>query len=274
MRKGAKIFITIILILIVILVLRSLLINQSHGNGFSNNNIEYGQASKQKFDFYPSTIPSDTLIIVVHGGAWIAGDKEYMSQSAKFFASKGYEVINMNYRLAPSWKYDAPLQDIALVIKKINSNPERYNLKPNYKIVLVGHSAGAHLATLYGLEETQYGTQEISEVVGLAGPYDLTQINFGQQITRALDSFRGDYSLDEISPTTHITYEDQTKFLLINGGQDALVPVEQVSIFKEKLENKNVYVETLIVPERDHNTILSFIPSNDLVAQKIVGFIE
>jgi acetyl esterase/lipase len=274
MRKGEKVFVTVVLIIILFIILRGLIIVQNHGNGFANNDISYGQDAKQKFDFYSPAIPSDRLIVIIHGGAWVLGDKEMFAEHSKFFSKKGYSVVDMNYRLTPKWSYDSQLVDISLVLKKIAQNPERYNLKSNYKVVLIGHSAGAHLATMYGLKETEYGTPNIDYVVGLAGPYDLTNFQMSPKLRKLFDSFRGDFSESEVSPIKHIPFNDQTKFLLVGGGKDTLVLQNQMDSFAEKLDQKEVYVEKLFMPDRNHNTLENFIPANDQVAQKIISFIE
>lgn len=304
MKRNAKILLMIFAILMVfVLLVRIVNLNRNHtqpednqlppSDGNNNNgdnqgdnttyintpifNIRYGTAPLEIFDFYPpfGDENSDTLVVFVHGGAWVAGDKNYFTSSAVFFALKGYSVVNMDYRLAPTWTYPAQLNDITSVLNYVNLRREEFKLNPNYKIVLVGHSAGGHLVDLYGVRENDYGGVNVNEVVSLAGPTDLVSYYQSEEnIDPFLDAFLGNTSKEEASPSKNVPQGENTKYLLILGGADPLVPQNQVTIFENALKEKGAYVETLIVPGRDHNSIYNQIPQNDRVAQKILEFIQ
>jgi acetyl esterase/lipase len=285
MQKNTKILLLVLGILVVFLMLVGLIRNARNNNGnfqdgtvpTVNFNIKYGEYPKQMFDFYAPTSGqnSDSLIIIIHGGAWILGDKSQFSSHSKFFAGKGFSVVNMNYRLAPTWKYDTQLRDITNLINFVDSNRERFKLNPGYKIILVGHSAGAHLSDLYGVRESYYGgSKNIDSVISLAGPTDIPVYNPTGELDRALNAFIGDATKEEISPSRNVPQNEKTRFLLIIGSDDPLVPENQVTIFENALKEKNAYVEILIVPGRNHNSIEDRIPNNDEVAQKILNFIN
>ncbi|VVB79232.1 alpha/beta hydrolase fold protein [uncultured archaeon] len=298
MKKQWKILILIFAILIVFLMLVSFVRNNRQnnpndgGNLQSNLNIQYGTNPFQKFDFYApaGNVNSDTLIVIVHGGAWAAGDKSQFTPHSVFFSNKGYSAVNMNYRLAPytnpssnpDWSYKNPLYDISSVLKKVESDPARYKLNPGYKIVLIGHSAGGHLSNLYGVEESAFGgDQPIADVISLAGPTDFVSLETQGWESKAVEVYLNGASYDEASPARQVKSGDGTKYLLVlgivqgtNPPSDGLVPEQQVTIFEQMLKEKNDYVETLILQGRDHNTIQSLIPSNDAVAQKILTFIQ
>lgn len=239
-------------------------------------NVKYGDKDKnQVFDFYTSGNETETLMVIVHGGGWTMGDKKQLSSISEFFAEQGYSVINMNYRLAPDWKYDAPLQDIASVLKLVNSNTSKYGLKNDYKIALLGHSAGAHLTALYSLKEADYDTKEINYEIGLAGPYDLEEIKDQPLISKAVDSFLDKTPRSEASAPNQVKTNESTKFLLFNGDQDALVPVFQMQNFEKALKDKNAYVETYVIPGRNHGSLISSIPqSGDEVGDRILNFLS
>lgn len=284
MKKPWKILILIFAIIIVLFLLVSVVKNNrpnTPGNSQSNFNIAYGSDPDQKYDFFKpeGNKNSDTLIILIHGGAWIAGDKAGFTSMGQFFSNKGYSVINMNYRKTegknPNWDYREPLWDISTVLSIVQANPEKFNLNPGYKIVLIGHSAGGHLSNLYGVRETYYsGNKNVDYVVSLAGPTDFVSLQSEGWVSPLLDKYLNGVSKEEASPARHVSYGDNTKFLLVLGLRDNLVPLQQVEIFEDKLQEGNVYVDTLVLSERDHNTIVSMIPQNDAVAQKILDFIQ
>lgn len=87
-------------------------------------------------------------IVSIHGGGYVYGSKEIYRRYGMDMARRGFAFVNFNYRLAPRWKFPAPLEDTNEVMKWICENDRRYHLDPQ-KIILVGDSAGAQLASQY-----------------------------------------------------------------------------------------------------------------------------
>lgn len=127
-------------------------------------NIAYGAHPQQQMDVYlPANRTAQTpLVIFLHGGGFVAGDKNDTKKMAEFFTAKGYAVVNANYRLVDatgleqspvlhqpsSIKISDQLADIKALVNKIAT------LAPGWGIstgnwILAGHSAGATLALLY-----------------------------------------------------------------------------------------------------------------------------
>lgn len=88
------------------------------------------------------------VIVSVHGGGWVYGDKELYQFYCMSLAQRGFAVVNFSYRLAPESKYPAPLEDTNSVIEWMYENQETYLLDMEH-VFLVGDSAGGHLAGLY-----------------------------------------------------------------------------------------------------------------------------
>jgi acetyl esterase len=85
-------------------------------------------------------------VMYVHGGAFTTLSKDTHRVMALSFAARGYVVFNINYRLAPSHAYPAPLEDAAAALWWVETNAARYGADPS-RIVLAGESAGANLVT-------------------------------------------------------------------------------------------------------------------------------
>lgn len=88
------------------------------------------------------------VIVSVHGGGWVYGDKELYQFYGMSLAQRGFAVVNFTYRLAPEYKYPAPLEDINMVIGWMYQNKKEYGLDMDH-VFMVGDSAGGHLAGLY-----------------------------------------------------------------------------------------------------------------------------
>lgn len=88
------------------------------------------------------------VIVSVHGGGWVYGDKELYQFYCMSLAQRGFAVVNFTYRLAPEHKYPAQVEDVNRVMEWIFRNGAQYGFNLE-KIFLVGDSAGAHLAGIY-----------------------------------------------------------------------------------------------------------------------------
>jgi acetyl esterase/lipase len=280
LSKPVMAVIAVVILLIIGMVIAFSVVKRAQNNppiGAELINQKYANDDAlQKFDFYPPKAQSNTLVIVVHGGAWVAGDKSYMNPVAKFFHGMGYPVVNMDYRLAPKWKYPSPLRDIASMINYANSHRTEFNLSDNFKIVLIGHSAGGHLVEMYGLKDSTYGTQGIWKVIALAGPSDLVNIEASRLRDVLADMILDDQTTkQDASPLYNIPSSDSTEYLLVVGSEDELVEERQITDFASALNQKGIYAEQLIVPGRTHNTIYSEINNpDDAVAEKIKSFLN
>ena len=112
-------------------------------------NISYGSHGKWNLldVYYPdgTTHPLPT-IVSIHGGGYVYGNKEIYRRYGMDMARRGFAFVNFNYRLAPKWRFPAPLWDTNSVMEWICKNAVRYHLDPT-RIILVGDSAGAQLAS-------------------------------------------------------------------------------------------------------------------------------
>ncbi len=88
------------------------------------------------------------VIVSIHGGGWVYGDKELYQFYCMSLAERGFAVVNFTYRLAPESKFPAQLEDTNLVMKWVFENGAEYGFDLE-NIFMVGDSAGAHLLGLY-----------------------------------------------------------------------------------------------------------------------------
>lgn len=116
------------------------------------DDILYGSDTKwQLLDVYrPAAMEGMKLpvIVSVHGGAWVYGDKERYQYYCMSLAQNGFAVVNFSYRLAPEYKFPSQLEDTNSVFTWVLEHAEEYGFDARY-IFAVGDSAGAHLLSLY-----------------------------------------------------------------------------------------------------------------------------
>ena len=117
------------------------------------DNIFYGPDKETNYlDLYlPKNIIEKLplpVIVSIHGGGWVYGNKDIMQFYCMSLAQKGFAVINFSYRLAPKYKHPTPFIDTNNVFSWIIGNANKYNLDTN-NIFAVGDSVGANILALY-----------------------------------------------------------------------------------------------------------------------------
>ena len=117
------------------------------------DDIAYGPDAKwQSLDVYrpEGTAASDGMpvIVSVHGGGWVYGDKELYHLYCMDLARRGFVVVNFTYRLAPEFKFPASMEDTCAVFNWTVDHIAEYGGDPE-KVFAVGDSAGAHMLGLF-----------------------------------------------------------------------------------------------------------------------------
>jgi len=85
------------------------------------------------------------VLLVIHGGSFVAGDKYNRRLLSRWSAERGYFVVNINYGLGPKNKFPEPIKHVAYALNWIEANAEKYNLDLD-NIVVNGDSAGGYMA--------------------------------------------------------------------------------------------------------------------------------
>jgi acetyl esterase/lipase len=146
----------------------------------------FAETERQTLDiFAPAATESERLPVVlfVHGGTWIAGDKNHFGLNrgvGRFLARHGIVAVLINYRLSPHVKHPEHARDVARAFAWTCRNIARYGGDPA-RIILAGHSAGAHLACLVATDKTYLADPALKltdrdraglcGVVGVSGVY-------------------------------------------------------------------------------------------------------
>ena len=170
--------------------------------------VAYGPHPRNILDIYkPSRGSSPSpVVIFVHGGAYVGGDKSYYGNVTTWFARQGVLGVNATYRLAPSAKWPAATEDIAGMVKWTRENAARFGGDPN-RIVLIGHSAGAtHVANyIFNRSLQPSGGPGVAGTVLISGRYRLSY-DPADPNGKAMQAYLGEDALayGDRSAITHI----------------------------------------------------------------------
>lgn len=143
----------------------------------------YSEASRNprrnRLDLYlPAGIPEKPpLVMFVHGGSWIGGNKGRHHRLGERLAARGIACAAINYRLSPFAKFPEHAEDCAAAFAWLRANADRHGFDRDAMFAM-GHSAGGHLCALLALDrdlQKKFGLEPsmIRGVVGLSGVYDV-----------------------------------------------------------------------------------------------------
>ena len=151
----------------------------------TEKNISFGSDGKfTAMDiYYPKSDEKLPVLVNVHGGGVVRGDKALRSGISRFFASNGWFVANINYRRAPKWKFPSATEDTINALNFVNTLGDKYNIDLK-RIVLVGDSAGGFYAShamaaitdealRKGLNLPEYKGEKIKALVAFCAPFNL-----------------------------------------------------------------------------------------------------
>lgn len=150
--------------LLILFLVISLHSNASNIKNLAIKDLAYGNHPLQKLDVYQSSNASNApILFMVHGGAWRRGDKAakaVVKNKVDRWIAKGFIFISINYRLLPEADPFKQADDVATALKFVQSNASQWGGDPS-QIILMGHSAGAHLINILSASSTIKAAHEL-----------------------------------------------------------------------------------------------------------------
>lgn len=226
-------------------------------SGYRNaTSIPYGDKPRQKLDIFQPTVTHNGIVVVFfYGGGWRMGERAQYRFVAQTLTRQGATVVIADYRLHPEVVYPAFMQDTAAAVAWTYRNIAHYGGDPK-KIFLVGHSAGAHIATLLALDAQFLAAQGLRSdvlagVVGLATPADFAATLGAQYRPAFVDQAR----LDLAQPVRYVR-GDAPPMLLQHGGDDTVVLPRNSLVLADKIKAAGGQARAIIYPGTGHSGIL------------------
>jgi arylformamidase len=209
--------------------------------------IPYGPDPRQRLDAYlPAQAAGAPIIVMVHGGAWMVGNKAMPNvvdnKVAYWVQQKGYVFVSVNYRLSPQADPRVQARDVATALAKAQSLAASSWGGDPAKVILMGHSAGAHLAALLGASPAlarEAGARPWLGTVALdSAALDLERIMNARHMRFYDRVFGADPAYwRSVSPSSMLA-ADATPMLLVCSTQRADSPCAQAQDFAAKVNAK------------------------------------
>ena len=229
--------------------------------GYSvQENVAYGLRARHRLDLFRTQTPREhrPLIVFVHGGAWMHGDKKDYRFIGEAFAKEGFDVAVINYHLAPEHIFPASIDDLSLALNYLNVHQLKYQISTE-KVVLMGHSAGAFnvMSALYHPKpyEIQCRSQ-ITAIIGLAGPYHFDYK--GDPI--CADAFDQNRPYQEVMPYYFVEPNTVKHYLLVAENDD-VVGLSNAVDLDRRLKEKGNYSQLWTVPRIGHISMIGLVSS-------------
>jgi arylformamidase len=228
--------------------------------------LRYGSGPKQTLDLFPAARPRGALLFI-HGGYWRALDKSDHSFVARPLVEHGTGVAVLNYDLCPDVSIARIIEECREAMAWLTREGARHGV-PVERLVVAGHSAGAHLvAMLFATDWAAYGVpaSAIAAGVAISGVFDLeplVQVSFNAEL--GLDTGKA-----RAASPVYLTPRVRAPLLLAAGAKETSEFIRQSWLLWERWPecHPSGRKGPLFVPERHHFSVVSDLgdPGSELV---------
>jgi acetyl esterase/lipase len=208
------------------------------------------------------------IVAFIHGGGWSIGDKSnsfHGAQKAPAFVERGYVFASLNYRLSPAVMHPAHVQDVAAAIAWLHEHAAAFGGDAQ-RLVVMGHSAGAHLAALVATDARRLGAHGLAlsalkgsipiDGAGYNIPEEMREMRrFGPLARMYRDAFGTDARVwEDASPGLHAAgARGMPPFFIPHTARAAAV--QQSRELAEAVRRGGSPAETFLSPNQNHMQI-------------------
>ena len=225
---------------------------QHRDDSGASTNLAYGDAPREKLDFFPGRNPTGPLLVYIHGGYWQRGDKDMYSFVTEGFVKHSVACAVLNYDLTPAVRMGHIPPQIRKAIAWLWHNASELGYSQD-KIFVMGHSAGGHLtammmATDWPSVDAALPGDLVRGGIPISGLFELeplvhTTINDGPQMD--IEEARG------LSPTFIPPCTDAPQLVVVGGGETEEF-FRQADDYAAKFQTERRHIERYDVPDMDH----------------------
>lgn len=233
-------------------------------------------------DIYaPERCEKCPVMVFIHGGAWRTGDKGNHGKKGLFFAQKGFVFVSVNYRTFPRARFPLFVEDVSDAVAWIHENIHKYGGDGN-RIILMGHSAGAHIAALVSYEKDFLRRRGMppdiirGSILLDGGAYDLISLRdsfpllFEKTIRPVFG--KGDEELRRASPVYRIERGFNPPTLIVHTERPA--SASQARILMERLKETNSKAVIYCACGMSHRQVNTDIGEDNQLTETLLEFVR
>lgn len=226
--------------------------------------IAYGSDHRQAISYFAPKGDSQTpaLILFVHGGGWALGDRDQaIHHKAKHFTAAGYAFASAGYRLLPDAPVEMQARDIGAALGAIRRQATEHGFDA-HRIILMGHSAGAHLAALVATAPEYSAAEDFSAIAGVilldGAGYDVPA-NMAARLRPVASIYDRAFGSDParqaaLSPITHTAAPNAPEWLVLYVA-DRAQSREQSTWLASALTKAGAQAQAIAITGTDHGRL-------------------
>ena len=219
----------------------------------------YGGHQRQAIDVYEpaGVVEPRPLVLFVHGGGWRMGDRNRVQTKPAHYGAQNLYFASAGYRLLPDTPVEDQARDLGAAVAALVGQAGSIGFDPS-RIVLMGHSAGAHLAALVATDP-QYAGEAFGAIRGVVlldgAGYDVAQ-HMEDAPFEARRIYEDAFGFDParhraLSPVTHVGGRDAPNWLALYV-EDRAIAGTQARLLVDGLSAAGRSAKAVPIPDTDH----------------------
>lgn len=232
------------------------------GGALVAEGVAYGPHPRQAVDVYRPERPGVAPVLVYfYGGNWNSGSRRDYAFVGKTFSARGFVTVLADYRLMPEHPFPAFVEDGAAAVRLARLRAGEWGGDAG-RLFIAGHSAGAYIAAMLGVEARWLGAvgesrRAVRAIAGIAGPYDFYP--FTNSITAATFGSAPD---PRSTQPVHVAQAGAPPMLLLQGSADTTVLPHNSGALAARLRALGSPVEERVYPGVGHVEIMTALTPN------------
>ena len=211
---------------------------------------------------FPTADEPAPLIVLVPGGGWSSADPTGLIPLARLLTDAGSTTSLITYSTTNDGStFPEAVDDVACAVRWSARQAQSHGHAPT-RVILLGHSAGGHLAALVAYSGEEFGRDcpdppvDIDGLIGLAGVYDTEPFRSFMSPWMGIDPTEQPETWQRADPLawlrTGVQAPTGLRALLLHGDEDVSVPLTQTTALQEALDTAGIQVDSTVLPGLDH----------------------
>lgn len=223
-----------------------------------------------------SNAPKAPVVVYVHGGGWIKGERTKVYNLPAWAKARGYMLVSIDYRPVPRTNVDGQVADVARAIKWVRANIAKHGGDPN-RIVIMGHSAGSHLVSMIGVKKLGGSLRGVVandvQAYDLEAYYAMRNNSMARVYRKTFGTSRANWK--KWSPITYVPRgSGYPPFLILHSGSDGERRKALANQFADALRARGTSVTVFDGGRYTHGSIARNIGRKDAVTTAVDAFLK